>query len=112
MVETMIERFENGERPCLTPAQIERLAILAEELGEAQQIVGKILRHGFSSYNPFDPKQTPNKELLEKELGDVEYAMHLLVYRRDLDGVSIREHRDAKAAKTADYIHCEENISS
>lgn len=31
----------------LTNAQAERLHILLEELGEAQQAIGKILRHGY-----------------------------------------------------------------
>ena len=31
----------------LTPAETERLAILAEECGEVIQAVGKILRHGY-----------------------------------------------------------------
>ena len=30
----------------LSPAEYERLAILAEEMGEAQQALGKIMRHG------------------------------------------------------------------
>lgn len=30
----------------LSPAEAERLALLSEELGEAQQAIGKILRHG------------------------------------------------------------------
>ena len=57
----------------LTDAEAERLAILAEECGEVIQIVGKILRHGYDSYNPtVEPmKQIPNRRLLEKELSDL-----------------------------------------
>jgi hypothetical protein len=33
----------------LAPAETERLALLLEELGEAQQAIGKILRHGYES---------------------------------------------------------------
>lgn len=33
----------------LNDAQSERLALLLEELGEAQQAIGKILRHGYQS---------------------------------------------------------------
>ena len=36
----------------LSDAQLERLYILSEELGEAQQAVGKILRHGYDSKHP------------------------------------------------------------
>lgn len=61
----------------LNPAQVERLAILAEECGEVVQIVGKILRHGLNSYNPTvaPEKQKPNRALLEKELGDLLWAI-------------------------------------
>jgi hypothetical protein len=49
----------------LTPAEAERLALLLEELGEAQQIIGKILRHGYESYHPDDP-ETTNRTLLAR----------------------------------------------
>ena len=38
----------------LTPAEAERLAMLAEEAAEVIQAVGKILRHGYASYHPDD----------------------------------------------------------
>lgn len=64
--------------PQLFPIEIERLAILAEELGEAQQIVGKILRHGFYSHNPYKPLDGENYEMLERELGDIQAAVQML----------------------------------
>lgn len=54
----------------LTPAEAERLAMLAEECGEVIQVVGKILRHGYASCHPANLTVT-NKELLVKELQDV-----------------------------------------
>ena len=54
----------------LTPAEAERLAMLAEECGEVIQMVGKILRHGYDSYHPSDPTTT-NRHLLIAELRDV-----------------------------------------
>lgn len=64
-----MSQFDNQ----LTPAQAERLAILAEECAEVTQMVGKILRHGYDSYNPTvdEMKQKPNRALLQKELGDL-----------------------------------------
>ena len=50
----------------LTPAEAERLAMLAEECGEVIQMVGKILRHGYDSYHPADPNTT-NKQLLGRD---------------------------------------------
>lgn len=71
----------------LTPAEAERLAMLAEECGEVIQVVGKILRHGFESYHPNDltsvtniggakafapkPGAKSNRDLLTEELSDL-----------------------------------------
>ena len=54
----------------LSPAEAERLAMLAEECGEVIHIVGKILRHGYDSYHPADPTVT-NRDLLGRELTDL-----------------------------------------
>jgi hypothetical protein len=59
----------------LTPAEAERLAMLAEEASEIVQIVGKILRHGYNSRHPQDPSQT-NRRLLDGELRDL-IAVHI-----------------------------------
>jgi len=53
----------------LTPAEAERLAMLAEECGEVIQAVGKILRHGYESKHP-DTGVT-NRDHLTKEMDDV-----------------------------------------
>lgn len=71
----------------LTAAQDERLALLSEELAEAIQAIGKIQRHGYSSYNPTLPpdKQTDNRSLLEKELGHVWHAVNRMTLAGDLN---------------------------
>lgn len=89
----------------LTPAQAERLALLAEELGEAVQIVGKCLRHGFNSFNPDDPRRARNWELLQRELDDVLFAIELLCVDGDLYEPSIEVCRAEKARKVWDYLH-------
>lgn len=64
--------------PTLTPAQAERLEMLAEEASEISQICMKILRHGRESYRPEDASRRPNRLLLEDEitdLGGVIYGM-------------------------------------
>lgn len=89
----------------LTPAETERLAILAEELSEAIQIVGKILRHGFDSYNPFDKSKTENHILLSKELGHVQFAISQLTAAGDLSPHSIDHYRDCKREDIKAFLH-------
>lgn len=76
-----MNEFSNG----LTPAQTERLAFLLEELGEAQQVIGKILRHGYESSNPLVVGDPTNREALEREMGDVVCAFGLLADAHDVD---------------------------
>lgn len=47
----------------LNPAQVELLALLAEEMGEAIQAIGKVLRHGYESYHPVT--EDGNRESLD-----------------------------------------------
>ena len=53
----------------LSPAEAERLAMLAEECGEIIQVVGKILRHGYESFHPQNPQES-NRDLLASEVCD------------------------------------------
>lgn len=79
----------------LDAAQAERLFYLLEELGEAQQAIGKILRHGYESYDPTKVERvgehnTPffppnNRKNLERELIDVIRAVQMLTQATDLD---------------------------
>lgn len=55
----------------LTPAEAERLAMLAEECAEVIGIVGKILRHGYDSHHPDSPALS-NRDLLAGEIADVD----------------------------------------
>ena len=68
----------------LTAAQTERLAILSEELGEAQQAIGKIMRHGYDSCNPLlgndDERAHVNRIAFEK------YGLGWMGWRVKLDG--------------------------
>lgn len=94
-------KFSSG----LTKAEIERLALLMEEAAEIQQVIGKILRHGYGSYNPFDPKKTPNRELLNKELGDFEFALALMGEYADVNSRSISKHATEKRESIQKYLH-------
>lgn len=87
----------------LTPAEAERLALLAEELGEAMQAIGKVLRHGYESTHP-DGGPT-NREALERECGDVRHAMIRLCNEGDLSRRAIHERANAKTTSVLPYLH-------
>lgn len=87
----------------LTPGQAERLALLLEELGEAQQAIGKILRHGYNSRHP-DGGPT-NQESLEREMGDVLVALEMLYEGSDLSRISVLEQQSIKSLKIKKHLH-------
>jgi NTP pyrophosphatase (non-canonical NTP hydrolase) len=89
----------------LMPAELERLALLSEECGEVIQIIGKIIRHGYESCNPNDPEGVTNRELLEKELGDVDFATALLCRAKDVRRWKIESHSEVKGLKIGKYLH-------
>jgi NTP pyrophosphatase (non-canonical NTP hydrolase) len=88
----------------LTPAQAERLALLLEELGEAQQAIGKILRHGYDSFHP-DKIGPNNREQLEEELGHIWLACWLLCDRKDIDLNRLFDHYSRKKERVGRYLH-------
>jgi len=89
----------------LTPAEHERLALLSEELGEAQQAIGKIMRHGYSTRNPVASTPWDNRGELEKELGDVSFAMRLMIDTGDVTEDGIEAFRQSKAKNIQPYLH-------
>ena len=89
----------------MTNAEIERLALLVEEAAEVQQIAMKILRHGYESYNPFDEEKTPNRQLLNEELGHLEYAIGLMKSSYDVSTVEIEVSKSAKSNSVGQYLH-------
>lgn len=89
----------------LTPAEAERLAVLLEELGEAQQMVGKILRHGYESVNPFFPEDDTNRARLENELGDVLVAIDFLLDYGDIEQWRLDDRKRVKHHKIWEWLH-------
>lgn len=89
----------------LNPAEAERLALLAEECAEVIQIVGKILRHGYESHNPFSHDKKTNRLLLMEEIGHILVATDMM---RDAEDISIDTVVDAKNEKkigVVRYLH-------
>lgn len=89
----------------LTSAETERLALLLEELGEAQQAIGKILRHGYESKNPDDIFALTNRQALEREIGDVIASVQLMEQAVDLSSIAISERIGVKLEKVKAYFH-------
>ncbi len=92
----------------LTAAQLERLAILGEEMGETQQIIGKILRHGYDSRNPKQPASGTNRTLLQDELGHVFYAVEMLIDAHDVEQGAINAQTAHKRDRIKHYLHHQE----
>ena len=89
----------------LSKAEIERLAILSEECAEVQQIVGKILRHGFESFNPFDEQKVTNRKLLERELGDLSFAINFCHDNKDINLMNVMPLVTEKKENIKQYLH-------
>lgn len=95
----MTEHF-NG----LTPAEDERLAMLAEECAEVIKIVSKIQRHGYESWHPDDPLRTTNREMLRREITDIAAVTSAMSNCGDIKTFTISETVDAWNRKLR-YAH-------
>lgn len=68
----------------LSNAELERLALLAEECGEVIQVIGKVIRHGYADSHPkYDNK--PTRELLEQEIADLFVIIELMIIEDDIN---------------------------
>ncbi len=81
----------------LSPAEAERLALFIEECGEAIQAAGKILRHGYDSWE--------NRKDLEKEVADIFYSLRLMFASKDLSEIRVLVKEKTKAVKIVEYLH-------
>lgn len=96
-----MSEFSNG----LSPAQAERLALLAEECGEVIQAVGKILRHGYRSSHP-DFLNT-NRAHLAMEIGHLHFATDLMIQNGDVEGGEVGHAHREKIKNIPQYLHHE-----
>ena len=91
----------------LTPAQAERLAILIEECGEVIQAATKILRHGYTSKHP-DTGVT-NTALLERELGDLQFAVELCERGGDISSCEVQSNAVSKESRLIGSVFLHHN---
>lgn len=90
--------------PSLTPAQAERLEMLAEEAAEIVQACTKILRHGYESHHPDDPGET-NRQHLCREIDEMNCIVGKMSMRGDLEGAKHVETGDAIWQRKLRYTH-------
>lgn len=101
--EALQRELDAAEVPGLGAAEIERLAMLAEECGEVTQAVGKILRHGWQSSSPFGGPT--NKVSLEREMGDVRAVIDMMIAAGDVRAGDIQHYRAHKRANAGRWLH-------
>ena len=88
----------------LTPAETERLAILMEEASEVIHICGKILRHGYNSFDPTKDNPPNNRHLLHVEIAHFSVAVQRMIEAEDLDSRIIDIAYDKKS-ESNNYLH-------
>ena len=91
----------------LTPAEAERLAVLAEEATEIAQAAMKILRHGYESHNPHVNSLT-NRCHLEKEIGQLQNAYNMMYVAGDLNYEKVLRAQVEKSQTIGQWLHHQE----
>lgn len=95
--------------PSLTPAQAERLEMLAEEAAEIVQACTKILRHGYENHHPEDPGEN-NRERLEEEIMDVHAVLGMMRYAGDIETPDVAAHTAGRIQRKLCYTHHQKEI--
>ena len=87
----------------LAPTEDERLTLLIEECAEVIQAATKIQRHGYEGTYP-DSGET-NRAALERELGDLTWAITRLTGCGDVKSHAIIKASSDKARRVIPYLH-------
>lgn len=86
-------------------AEIERLALINGYAAEVQNLISKILRHGFESWHPDDAEQTTNRTLLLKELADLSFAINLAGSKGDFNLMKLNRLMREKKKAVQKYLY-------
>lgn len=92
-----------SSRSLIRDVELERLALLLEELGYDRHAIGKILLYGYDSADSLGGPTT--RALLETELSDVQYPVSPSCSADDISREAVDELRHHKAAIIAPYLH-------
>lgn len=93
----------------LTNKEMEQLFCLQEELGEIIQAIGKILRHGYEEYSPYDETKTTNRQNLEREIGNANHWLNELCIDGKINSDEINRHSVEKAESCKPFMHHQNN---
>ncbi len=94
----------------LNDAQLERLAVLSEELGEIIQVIGKITRHGYESRYPIDDEEAVrNRVALMVEIGDLLAVLSIMDHCGDIHGDVVAKCTNAKLQRIKKWLHEPDN---
>lgn len=86
--------------------ETELLALLIEECGEVIQAATKVLRHGWESFDPTRRGERPtNREALAKELGHLDFAVHLMQQSEHVSARDIAQASSDKASTINRWLH-------
>ncbi len=86
----------------MTAAECERLIKLAEESAELAQACMKVLHHGYDG--KYDNGET-NRQALEREMGDVQCIIKMMVFGGDVDFDLIEEYERLKKIKVLKFTY-------
>jgi NTP pyrophosphatase (non-canonical NTP hydrolase) len=88
----------------LSLAQVERLAILAEECGEVVHAAMKVIRRGYDRKHPHKPGPT-NRAHLEDEIGNVMNAVGMMILAGDVRTKKIAKAQASKSERVGKYLY-------
>lgn len=74
--------------------ELERLAMLAEQLGRTAEAVGRVTRHGWDRAHDSIPRT--NRTMLEREIGKLQAVVDFMVQRGDLEKQQMRHWREVE----------------
>lgn len=89
--------------PDLAPHELEALACLAEECGEAVAIIGKALRHGLDSTHPNGGPD--NREEIGREVGNIMAMAQICMKLGVLNRIEFLNGERHKWVNVGQYLH-------
>lgn len=89
----------------LSASEAEALALIAEEAAEIVLAVTKTLRHGLGSTHPDDPDGEDNRQMIEREIGDLRAVVDIALSKKMFSATKIEAARKAKLRRVRQYLH-------